>query len=236
MRPTTPSPRRFSIAVPTTLPSTPPQSPHASNAPTSPPPPAPTSTVSEPTQVAVILRTLVALRRGDAQAPDRTSFDLSPHNYTRLQELLSRTPELKAWVDDKLRYNYSGEEQLLVLRMPDARHDLFAHILEGRLAGKLRKLIPADDPPLPSDQESDPSVESESSVADEDPREPPSRLQYLVKSIRAAGTSSDPIGGKNKKSPDAQFYFDHPTSKHPTLVVEVANSETKGAVKHSAYT
>ncbi|KAF2803432.1 uncharacterized protein BDZ99DRAFT_173209 [Mytilinidion resinicola] len=63
----------------------------------------------------------------------RTEFQLATGDYDEIECRLERS-ELSGYVKDKIRYDYGGKSDRLVVRMPTAVHELFiAHVEDAML-------------------------------------------------------------------------------------------------------
>jgi len=130
---------------------------------------------------------------------------ISPAEYRALQDALEKDARLGAWVADKLRYDYDSVDGELVLRMPSPLHDIFAVRLQEVILRELKA-----------------SNEQE-------------EVRTVVDRIRMAVTSDLRFGNasaRDKKSPDGSFRF--AGTKHPPLVIEVANSQKREDLPHLA--
>jgi hypothetical protein len=120
---------------------------------------------------------------------------LSQDEFQALQDALEKDERLRAWVTDKLRYDYNLVDRELILRMPSPLHDIFAFRLQEVIARELKAL------------------------------EKQEEVRTVVDSIKVAVISDlrfRNISERERKSPDGSFRF--AGSKYPPLVIEVANS------------
>lgn len=123
---------------------------------------------------------------------------ISPREYQVLQNELGKDTRLRAWVADKLRYDYDSVEGELVLRMPSPLYDIFAIRLQEVIARELENFA--------TQEETHPVIK---------------RIKMATTSdIRFSDTSIE-----EKKSPDGSFRFTG--TKYPPLVIEVANSQKR---------
>jgi hypothetical protein len=109
---------------------------------------------------------------------------------------LEKDERFRAWVTDKLRYDYDLVDSEFILRMPSPLHDIFAIRLQEVIVRELKALEEQDE------------------------------VRTAIDSIKVAVTSDIRFGntsGRERKSPDGSFRFTG--SKYPPLVIEVANSQ-----------
>jgi len=130
---------------------------------------------------------------------------LSQDEFQALQDALEKSEHLRAWVTDKLRYDYNSVDGELILRMPSPLHDIFAFRLQEVIVRELKAL------------------------------ERQEGVSTVVDSIKVAVTSDLRFGNiseRERKSPDGSFRFTG--SKYPPLVIEVANSQKSADLPHLA--
>jgi hypothetical protein len=130
---------------------------------------------------------------------------LSQDEFQALQDALEKDERLRAWVTDKLRYDYNLVDSELILRMPSPLHDIFAFRLQEVIARELKAL------------------------------EKQEEVRTVVDSIKVAVTSDLRFGNiseRERKSPDGSFRF--AGSKYPPLVIEVANSQKSADLPYLA--
>jgi hypothetical protein len=130
---------------------------------------------------------------------------LPQDEFQALQDALEKDERLRAWVTDKLRYDYNPVDRELILRIPSLLHDIFAFRLQEVIARELKAL------------------------------EKQEEVRTVVDSIKVAVTSDlrfGKISEKERKSPDGSFRF--AGSKYPPLVIEVANSQKSADLPHLA--
>ncbi|KAF2787667.1 hypothetical protein K505DRAFT_316306 [Melanomma pulvis-pyrius CBS 109.77] len=132
-----------------------------------------------------------------------TEFQLAEGDYNEIERRLEQDKVLSGYVQDKIRYDYSGESGCLFVRMPTAVHKLFIARVEDAIFSQLKSIR-----------------DGLGAAAAFAQRVYPARSTEIYFPVDNALSSR-----KLKHEPDASFWHDN--AQYPGVVIEVAYSQKK---------
>ncbi|KAK5141709.1 hypothetical protein LTR04_002502 [Oleoguttula sp. CCFEE 6159] len=157
--------------------------------------------------VSKLLRTFRSLKAGIRTGqPPWDKHRLLREEYKELWERLDEDGDLRAWIDDKLRYDYDRDAQHLIIRMPARIHEKLIALVVERLKAQLAAIASTN-----------------------------VKLREIINKIEEERSWTVPLGrslgsdlAQNEqedtpRSPDSIFVYEG--TRWPSVVLEVANSQ-----------
>ncbi|KAH8430043.1 uncharacterized protein LDX57_007714 [Aspergillus melleus] len=170
------------------------------------PPPTGERQTQDASTVERVLRTFKDLRSSCPTSLPLT-VKLKPVQYSRLLGGLTKDPDLKAYVNDKVRWEFDAKSEQLDVRMPTPVHDIFVTSIAGEIDNQLQRVV--------------------------DVKGPASKFAAQIVSggssrilLRTDTTEDDQLVDSDVclwRQPDAQFQ--HSLAAYPGVVLEVSYSQ-----------
>ncbi|KAF2758767.1 hypothetical protein EJ05DRAFT_438545 [Pseudovirgaria hyperparasitica] len=155
-------------------------------------------------QAGKIITLFKTIRAGKhIKQPPWSEFQLSPTERTEINRQLDQDEDLRGFVEYKIRYDFDAANDLLVVRMPTAIHELFLARVEEAIHNQLKSIY-----------------------AESTSRSTFAKKVKIARSTRIhLPNDKDPDGIQSKYEPDTSFW--HDDAEYPGVVIEVAYSEKR---------
>ncbi|KAF2788691.1 hypothetical protein K505DRAFT_366255 [Melanomma pulvis-pyrius CBS 109.77] len=165
------------------------------------PPPTDEKTFTQAPRVIALFKDIEAGK--SVKQPPWTVLQLARGEYDEIERRLEQDELLCGYVKDKIRYDYDGNKNRLVVRMPTAVHELFIARVEDTIFSQLKSIR-----------------EGLSDAAAFAQKVQPARSTEIYFPVDDA-----PPGTRSKHEPDASFW--HTDARYPGVIIEVAYSQKR---------